>query len=181
MPEFPEFEAGWLEQDPTLDAELPFAGRVLAMSRRGGRLSLGLAAGVLFAFILGALFGTYVISHQATGYSDVLRLRNGARLRGKVVNLVGNQMVVETQDSVYVIDSDQMKSLKYGRAQTSQSAGSSQFPDSEMIELKNGIVLRGRILNQTGSELVFEADGENFMLNRDQVRKITYLAEVGPK
>ena len=173
-PWLPAFDPLWLEMSPRLSAEPRAVGGGFSPVRR---LQMAAAAGVLLAFALGAIFGTMVLRPSANGYSEVVRLRNGVRLRGKIVNLVGAQVVVETQDSVYVIDSEQVKSLNYGRKGRASKEYQRDFPDREMIEFSNGIVVRGRILNQVGNEFVVEADGESFTLSRSEVRKITYLAE----
>ncbi len=171
LPQFPEFRREWLQS-----AVVPAAG---GMGHAWGlpvrRRYLLAAAGVLAAFVLGAVFGNLVLTPSGSGYSEVVRLRNGVRLRGKVVNVVGAQVVVETPDSVFVIDAEQVKSVNYVRPRhkSELSRGSGR----EVIELANGMVLRGRIVNQVGSEFLVESNGENFAVDRADVRKIRYLAE----
>lgn len=173
-PELPQFDPAWLTQEPVRPLVAVHGG---IWGYPAGRLRLAAAAAILTAFALGAFFGTVVLAPSAEGYSEVVRLRSGVRLRAKVVNLVGSQVVVETPDSVYVIESDQVKSLNYGRSKQTTNAYRRNFPDREVIELSNGMVLRGRIINQLGNELLIEAAGESFTLNRSEIRKIKYLAE----
>ena len=175
-PEFPQFHPEWLERAPKRLVAVRGGGVLTSPVRR---LQVALVAAVLFAFGLGAIVGTTFLRPTADGYSEIVRLRNGVRLRGKVVNVVGPQVVVETQDSVYVIDSKQVRSLNYGRNRNATTAYRRDFPDREVIELSNGLVLRGRIINQLGEELLVETAGESFTLNRSEVRKIKYLAEAG--
>jgi len=112
---------------------------------------------------------------------EVFVFRNGALVRGRIISRFGGNLVLETRDGVFQIHVEEVKRFIYSNPPSSNNVrGEKSQPgiawkENEQYVFKNGLIIRGQTINQTGSILhIMTRDGD-FKVHAQDLKKVKYI------
>ena len=178
--ELPDFNPAWLDAAPRFkvdpadieitETEETTDAPVVAANSGGFKRYYSIAAMFFIALVAGAFYFQDGMGLTANG-DEVLRLKNGAIVRGIVLERVGNELTVQTRDGIFRINAKEGAGIQYSVARHEDGHG------NEIIFLKNGAIVRGEVRERVGGKLIVHTEDGSFQINSGELRAITYIAQ----